>query len=179
MHAQCQEIQESVVASEGRLDLLSESERSHVAGCSECARRAAEERTLTDLLAQAVPPADPKIERRVLAAVRARQARRRLTALLPVAASLLLAMAGVLLVGGVPGASLLALLPTWSGHGWMALLGAARDWGVIATTSVEIAGSAMSPAVVAGAAFLSIAVLVVLLLVARRWRRQVSWVRER
>jgi hypothetical protein len=51
-------------------------------------------------------------------------------ALAPVAASIAVALAGVALVGGVPGGSLLAQLPLWSSDGWLTLAGAASDWKV-------------------------------------------------
>lgn len=81
----------------------------HVAGCATCRAHAA---LLTTLAAAAPRQVDETTVAAILAARPvARWQRRRLTTWLPLAAGLALMVAGLALLGGVPGSGALALLP--------------------------------------------------------------------
>ena len=98
----CQAIQEILTEHGGGLDRLDEVQSRHLEVCPECREVAAAERALGLLFARAIPPADPGVEEYVLAALRPARIRRRIVAFLPVAASLLVALLGAVMVGGVP-----------------------------------------------------------------------------
>ena len=116
----CQTIQEILTEHGGRLEGLGGAESQHLEVCPDCREVAAAERALGLLFARAIPPADPSVEEGVLAALRPVWIRRRIVAFLPVAASLLVALVGAVMVGGVPGSGILGLLPEFSAQGWMA-----------------------------------------------------------
>jgi hypothetical protein len=100
-------------------------------------------------------------------------------AFLPVAASFLLALAGGVVVGGVPGMGLLNRLPGLSSRLWLGLAEAAGDWGVAVTSATRAASTAMSPGLMAAAGLLSLAGLVAVVAAVRRWRPLASWSSDR
>jgi hypothetical protein len=173
--SRCRSVQLALVEASGDVDRLEQAQRAHAAECSACAEVASAEQRLGQLLEQGAPPFDPRLEATLLAAVGRARARRRIYSLLPVAASLALALLGALLVGGVPGSGLLSLVPAWSAEGWMALAGAAASWGVglaaIARTMAEL----LPGEAALGAAAFSLAGIVLLVLLMRRWRRSPAW----
>lgn len=169
----CQLIQEILIEVEGDTTRLSREELRHLESCASCRAMADSERRLVELLSTAVPPADVAVEKAVMRAVRASD--RRLVSLVPVAASLLLALLGVSALGGVPGGSLLAMVPFWSSKGWLAIGGAAGDW-LVALAATSRAAQVTIPtlvqvasAVVTALGALSIAAA------ARRWRTLSPW----
>ena len=83
---ECQLIQEALAEHGGDASLLDGRSRGHVQACPECCEVAAAERALGAIFRAALPPADPAIERSVVAAVRASRWRRRALAMVPVAA---------------------------------------------------------------------------------------------
>ena len=97
----CQAIQEILTEYRGEIDRLDETPRQHLELCPGCREVAAAERALGLIFEEAVPPADPKIEGAVLAALGPVRIRRRIVAFIPVAASLLVALFGAVLVVGL------------------------------------------------------------------------------
>jgi hypothetical protein len=101
--------------------------------------------------------------------------RRRVLALLPVAASLLVALLGAVMLGGLPGGSLLALLPVWSSQGWVSLAASMADWNAVFTTAAGATTALLSPGVLAAAILVSLAGIGVIAFAARRWRQVSPW----
>jgi predicted anti-sigma-YlaC factor YlaD len=169
----CQLMQEVMIEVEGETSRLSGAELRHLDSCASCRALADAERRLVELLSTAVPPADRTVEEAVMRAVRARD--RRLVSLIPVAASLVLALVGVAAVGGVPGGSLLATVPFWSSKGWLAVAGAAGDW-VVALAATSRAAQASLPTLVQVASVVATAIGALSIVAAtRRWRTLSPW----
>ena len=197
----CQAIQENLTEFGGGLDRLDEAACRHLEVCPDCREVAAAERALGLLFARAIPPADQVVEERVLAALRPARIRRRMVAFLPVAASLLVALVGVVMVGGVPGSGIFGLLPEWSAQGWMApgtlaskesvmassgwtrstrvLATSVSDWGTAVATGARAAAATLDPAFLAGVGLVSFFGLVGLAVTALRWRRISLWRQDR
>jgi hypothetical protein len=174
----CEHIQELLVEHLGETAPLADEQRRHLELCPACCEVAAAERALGLVLAKVLPPADPGMEARVRAGMVAARRRRRMVALLPVAASLLVALLGTLMLGGLPGGSLLALLPVWSSQGWLALAATAGDWGTVVSTAAGATASLLSPGAVAVAAAVSLFGFAAVLLATRRWRQVSPWRRD-
>ena len=136
---------------------------------------ASPERALGRVLWEAINPADPAIEKSVLARLGATRIRCRFVALRPVAGSLLVALFGAALVGGVPGGGMAAFLPGWSAQGWMALVTGASDWSVAVAAGARATAATLDPAMLAGAGLLSLLSLVAVAVTALRWRRVSPW----
>jgi hypothetical protein len=111
-------------------------------------------------------------------AVAHRGTRRRALAFLPVAASLLVAFLGGAMVGGVPGGSLLALLPVWSGRGWLSLANAVNDWLLAMTAAARTVAAVLPPTVQVGAVVVSLVGIGLVVSSAWRWREISAWRRE-
>ena len=79
----CQAIQETLTEFRGEIARLDESSRQHLEVCPKCREFAAAEHALGLIFEEAVPPADPKIEAAVLAALRPVRVRRRIVAFFP------------------------------------------------------------------------------------------------
>jgi hypothetical protein len=131
------------------------------------------------LFARAIPPADPIVEEGVLAALRPVWIRRRIVAFLPVAASLLVALVGAVMVGGVPGSGILGLLPEFSAQGWMAFATSVSDWSAAIAAGARAAATTLDPAFLAGAGLVSFFGLVGVVVTALRWRRVSPWREDR
>jgi predicted anti-sigma-YlaC factor YlaD len=174
----CRAIQERLVEAAGDATGLGPVEFSHLEACPACRAVADAEAGLARLLAQAVPPEDPDVVREVMASIRPVSVRRRVAALLPVAASLVLALLGVVMMGGVPGASLLAQLPLVSSHSWLALAHAAGDWSVAMAAACSAARIALPPAILVGAMLVAVVGLGLIVVAARRWLPVASWRRD-
>ena len=174
----CKQMIEALVEVAGDLDKLDASVRDHVETCASCRESAAAERSLDRVLSAAVPPGDPELEGRVSAMLAPARRRRRRAAFLPVAASSLVALAGGVVLGGVPGAGLIGQLPRLSSQLWLGLAGAASDWGVGVTTATAAASTTMPPGLQAASLLVSIAGLVAVVAAARRWRPLASWQRD-
>jgi hypothetical protein len=171
----CQAIQMALTEHGGGIDRLDPAGRQHLEMCPDCREVAAAERALGLVFAAAVPPADPVIARSVVAALQPMRLRRRFLAFLPVAASLLVALLGAVLVGGVPGSGILRLSPAWSAQGWMAFATSLSDWGAAAATGARAAAAALDPALLAGAGVVGFLGLVGVAVTALRWRRIAPW----
>jgi len=171
----CQTIQEILTEHGGGLDRLDEAESRHLEACPDCLEVAAAEQALGLLFARAIPPADPAVEASVLAALRPARIRRRIVAFLPVAASLVVALLGAVMVGGVPGSGILGFFPEWSAQGWMAFATSVSDWGTAVATGARAAASTLDPAFLAGAGLVSFFGLVGVAVTALRWRRISLW----
>jgi hypothetical protein len=163
----------------GEAASLEEADCSHLSECAVCTAVAATERSLNALLQQARPAEDLELEAKILAALPPLRWRRRAVAFLPVAASLVVAILGTVMVGGVPGGSLLSLLPLWSTRGWLAVVSAASDWGVALVATARTVGTALPPATFVVAALVTVGCLVGLVSAALRWRRASVWRRGR
>ena len=98
---------------------------------------------------------------------------------MPVAASLLVALVGVVMVGGVPGSGIFGLLPEWSAQGWMAFATSVSDWGTAVATGARAAAATLDPAFLAGVGLVSFFGLVGLAVTALRWRRISLWRQDR
>ncbi len=173
--AECQTIQEILTEHGGELDRLDRAASGHLEVCPDCREVAAAERALGLLFATAVPPADPVVEERIRAALQPLRIRRRVVAFLPVAASLMVALTGAVLLGGVPASGVLGLLPEFSARGWMAFATSVSDWGTAVATGARAAATVLDPAFLAGAGLVSIFGLVGLAVTALRWRRISLW----
>jgi hypothetical protein len=171
----CEAIQELLAEVSGDVGRLCEAESRHLDVCPRCCEAAAAERALGRILALVHPPEDPEMASRVLTAVRPLRFKRRVVELLPVAASLLLAFLGVMMVGGLPGGSLLALLPMWSSQGWISLAATLSDWGTVLTTTGRVTSALLSPAAIGTALVVCIAGVVAVATTARRWRWISPW----
>jgi hypothetical protein len=174
----CDDIQPLLTESAGEVVGLPEWAQDHVHACASCQRVVGQEQSLHRLLAEAVPPADPDLELAIRHEVARRRGRRRVLAFLPVAASVAVALLGVMLFGGVPGGGLLAMLPTWSQQGWFALGQAASDWTVATGTVLKAAAGAMPPAVTAIAGLLGLAAVAGAVGLSLRWRTITPWRRD-
>jgi predicted anti-sigma-YlaC factor YlaD len=175
----CQTIQEILTEHGGELERLDGAGSQHLEVCPDCREVAAAERALRLIFATAVPPTDPVMEERVLAALRPVRIRRRIVAFLPVAASFLVALVGAVMVGGVPGSGVLGLLPEFSTRGWMAFATSVSDWGTAVATGARAAATTLDPALLAGAGLVSIFGLVGVVVTALRWRRVSLWREDR
>jgi predicted anti-sigma-YlaC factor YlaD len=171
----CEAIQETLAEICGETERLSEEERRHLDHCPRCSEVAAAENALGLIFAKALPPFDPHIEEGVRAAMRSSRRRRRIMALLPVAASLLVALLGVVMLGGLPGGSLLALLPVWSSQGWMSLAAAVGDWATVFNTAAGAASELLGPGMLAASLVVSVLGFGVVVVAARRWRQVSPW----
>jgi hypothetical protein len=175
----CEAIQELLAEHSGEVARLTDEARRHVELCPQCCEAAAGERALARIFALALPPADPQLEARVLAAIGPARRRRRVLALLPVAASLFVALLGLVLLGGLPGGSLLALLPMWSSQGWVSLAASMSDWGSALTATAGAATALVGPGAVIIAAVLSVIGIGTVVVAARRWQRISPWSDDR
>jgi hypothetical protein len=175
----CQAIQETLTENGGRLDRLEQADSQHLEVCPDCREVAAAERALGLLFSRAIPPADPAVEEGVLAALRPVRIRRRVVAFIPVAASLLIALVGAVMVGGIPGSGIVGLLPEFSAQGWMAFATSVSDWGTAVATGARAAAATLDSAFLAGAGLVSIFGLVGVALTALRWRRTSLWRNDR
>lgn len=178
MATSCEAIQELLTEYLGETERLSEEERRHLDFCPQCCEVAAAESALGLIFAKVLPPADPTMEDRVRAAMRTARRRRRVLALLPVAASLLLALLGTVMLGGLPGGSLLALLPAWSSQGWVSLAASVGDWNTVLTTTAGAATALLSPGLLVVAVVVSFVGFAVVSVAARRWRQVSPWRRN-
>ena len=178
MERDCRAIQETLVEVAGDLSRLVEADLRHIETCFQCRAEAEAERGLDRILATAVPPADPALVARVLASLGPVRLRRRLVALVPVAASLALALLGVVMIGGVPGASLLARLPVLSSQGWLSLVGAVGDWVVALAATSSAAQLALPATVPVSAAVLGLIGMALVVAATRRWRPITPWRRN-
>ena len=176
---ECQAIQENLTEHGGGFEHLDEAHRRHLGVCPDCQEVAAAERALGLLFAKAIPPADPAIEEQVMAVLRPARIRRRMVAFLPVAASLLVALFGAAMVGGVPGSGVIGLLPEWSSQGWMAFATSVSDWGTAVATGARAAATTLDPVLLAGFGLVSFFGLVGVAVTALRWRRVSPWRDER
>jgi len=174
----CQAIQEILTEYRGETDRLEGTARHHFEVCPACREVAAAERTLGLIFADAVPPANAGVERGVMASLRPVRTRRRIVAFLPVAASLLVALLGATLVGGVPGGGIVRFLPGWSAQGWMAFVSSASDWGTAVATGARAVAATLDPAILAAAGLVGFLGLVGVAVTALRWRRVSPWRNE-
>jgi predicted anti-sigma-YlaC factor YlaD len=171
----CQATQEMLTELGGEIERLDRVAQSHLEVCPGCREVAAAELALGRIFSEAIPPANSAIEESVLARLGPVRIRRRVVAFLPVAASLVVALLGAALVGGVPGGGMAAFLPGWSAQGWMALVASASDWGVAVAAGARATAATLDPAMLAGAGLLSILGLVAVTVTALRWRRVSPW----
>jgi hypothetical protein len=96
-------------------------------------------------------------------------------ALLPVAASLFVALLGAVLLGGLPGGSLLALLPVWSSQGWVSLAATLSDWTAALRTAAGATEAVLSPAMLGLTLVVSLLGVAATVVATRRWRRISPW----
>lgn len=175
MATSCETVQELLAEVGGEAERLSGEERRHLEHCPQCAEIAAAEHALGLIFANVLPPPDPAIEEGVRRAMRTARRRRRIVALLPVAASLLVALLGTVMLGGLPGGSMLALLPVWSSQGWMSLAVTVNDWSAVFSTAADAASGLLGPGMLASAVAISLFGVVAVTVAARRWRRVSPW----
>ena len=179
MASECLTIQEALSEHRGEVARLSAAERQHVESCPGCSEVAAAEMALGLIFRDAVAPADRSVVDGVMAVLRPVRIRRRVVAFVPVAASMVIAVVGALLVGGVPGSGVLSLFPTWSTQGWSAMLGGLSDWYGATSSGVAAAAAAMNPALLAVAGVIGLVGLAAVVGTARRWRKISPWRKSR
>ena len=173
--SECLTIQEALSEHRGEVARLNAAERQHVESCPACSEVAAAEMALGLIFRDAVAPADSSVVDGVMTALRPVRIRRRVVAFVPVAASMVIAVVGALLVGGVPGSGVLSLFPTWSTQGWSALLGGVSDVYGASSSGVAAAAAAMNPALLAAAGVIGLVGLAAVVGTARRWRKISPW----
>jgi hypothetical protein len=173
--SECQTIQEALAEYRGEVVRLGAAERRHVESCADCSEVAAAERALGFVFRDAVPEADPSVVAAVMSKLRPARNRRKIVAFVPVAASLLLAVVGAVLVGGVPGSGVVSRLPGWSAQGWSALVAGASDWYAATSTGISAATAALNPIVLASAGVIGLLGLAALVATALRWRKISPW----
>ncbi len=178
MERECQAIQETLAEIGGNLDSLDGPLRLHVESCTSCGAVADAERALEQALSNAVPPEDPVVFGRVMESLGPVRLRRRAASAIPVVASFMLAFVGVAMIGGVPGSSLLRQLPGVSSQAWLAIGGAAADWGVAMTAAAGAAGVILPPAVQLASLLVGLGGLIAVIVAARRWQPIAPWQRE-
>jgi predicted anti-sigma-YlaC factor YlaD len=174
----CDDIQPLLTESAGDVSGLPEPVREHLLECDACRAVAGQESSLHDLLRLSVPPADPELDDAIRHEISTLRGRRRLLAFLPVAASVAVALLGVLLFGGVPGSGLLAMMPTWSQQGWFTLGQTATDWTIATGTVLEAAAGAVPPYVTAVAGLVGLALVAAAVGLSLRWRSITPWRRD-
>jgi len=174
----CKVIQEALAELGGDVSRCGEGQQQHLESCPSCHAVAAAESGLSRILREAVPPAEPQLVDAVMRALEPANGRRRLVALLPVAASLVMTLLGVAMMGGVPGGSLVARLPLWSANGWLSLATAAGDWVVALTAASQAARIALPTAVPTTAFVISLLGLALVVTATRRWRTVSPWRRH-
>jgi hypothetical protein len=174
----CEAVQELLAQHRGEPARLPDEERRHLEHCPQCCEIAAAENALGLIFKTVLPPADPGMEDRVRSAMRSARRRRRVLALLPVAASLLVALLGAVMLGGLPGGSLLALLPVWSSQGWVSLAATAGDWNTALHTVAGSASALLGSRVLVAAIVISLLGCSAVVLATRRWRQVSPWRRS-
>lgn len=175
MNSQCEKVRYILVEGPGVPGRIDPAVAGHLERCEACRQFAVAEERLAEVLETAAAPADPALQQRVILAVEELEARRRRLALVPVAASVILVLAGVTLMGGVPGASMAAALPAWTAGGWLALAGTVMDFvGALRAVAVGLGLLISTPAVLAAVMIVVVGVGT-MVLVAKRWRRQAAW----
>jgi hypothetical protein len=90
----------------------------------------------------------------------------------------LVALLGAVMLGGIPGGSMLALLPVWSSQGWVSLAATASDWSTVCTTAAGAASTLLGPGVLGAAIVVSLLGFGAVAVAARRWRQVSPWRRE-
>jgi hypothetical protein len=175
MVATCEAVQELLAEIRGETNRLSDEERRHLEHCPQCCEIAAAENALGMIFSRVLPPGDPAMAGRVRGAMRAARNRRRILALLPVAASLLVALLGAVMLGGLPGGSLLALLPVWSSQGWVSFAATAGDWNTVLQTAAGSATAILGPGMLVAAIVVSLLGCAVVVAATRRWRQVSPW----
>lgn len=179
MDRDCKAVQETLVEVAGEVAAMAAADRRHVEGCAHCQQVAEAESALGSLLSRAVPPAEPELQRAVIEALAGSRRRRRVLAFLPVAASLFLCCVGVALLGGLPGAGVVGLLPQWSAQGFSSLLAAARDWQLVLGATSSSLSSALPPLVRILALVITLVGLAGVGVTVRRLREGLAWQRDR
>lgn len=175
MDYQCDTVRQNLVEKAGDPEELGSAGKSHLKSCKDCQAFASSEERLVEILTAAAPPSDLALQRRVILAVQVLEARRRRMALLPVAASFIVGLVGVSVLGGIPGASLVAALPAWAGSGWVALMGTILDTvSALRAVASGLAGVISAPVII-GAAVVVMAGAGTMVLVSKRWRRRAVW----
>jgi hypothetical protein len=171
----CRATRESLVEVAGDISRLVEADRRHLEACSSCRAEAEAEIGLDRVLSIAVPPPDPAVVSGVLASLRPARLRRRIVAFVPVAASFVLAALGVAMLGGLPGASLIARLPALSSQAWLSLVGAVNDWVVALAATSSAARLTVPASVPTSAAVLGLIGMALVVAATRRWRPITPW----
>ena len=175
MNSQCEKIRHIAVESLGNLGRLDPAVEEHLGTCEGCRQFVAAEVRLASILKTASPPTDPALQQQVINAVQELEARRRRWALLPVAASVILVLAGVTVMGGVPGASMAAALPAWTAGGWLALAGTVMDFvGALQAVAVGL-GFLISTSLALGAAMVVVAGIGAMVSISKKWRCRAAW----
>jgi hypothetical protein len=137
MSRDCHAIQECLVELSGDVHQLTDAEQQHLTTCTECQSIAEAERELHQLLSEAIPLRDDELVEQIIGGLPSPGRWRRALAFMPVAVSFLVVSAGALLVGGLPGSSLLPHLATYSAQGWASLIQSLLDWSVVLLTLAQ------------------------------------------
>jgi len=171
----CKLIGELLVESAGDSTGLTSEQLAHLEACPSCRALANAERTLDQLLEKAVPPEDLALQERVMSMMSPVGLRSRILALLPVVTSLVVALVGVAMIGGVPGGSLLARVPFWSSQGWRTMVAGVSDLAVALAAAARAAHLGLPPMVETAAVLMAILGGSAAVLLTRRWRAFSPW----
>jgi len=175
VNSQCERVRYILVEGSGDPGRRDPAVAGHLESCEACRQFAVAEERLAKVLETAAAPADPILQQRVILAVEELEARRRRLALVPVAASVMLVLAGVTLMGGVPGASMAAALPAWTAGGWLALAGTVMDFaGALRAVAVGL-GLLISTPLVLMAVMVVMVGFGAMISISKRWRRRAVW----
>ncbi len=175
MPRDCRAIQEDLTRYSGDVDQLERVGQHHLEHCPECSTVAREEKELSQLLSQAIPPADESLQSLIITSLLRLRSRRRTLAFLPIAASFVVSLVGISLLGSIPGSSLAAQFPRWTSLSWMSLAGAFTDWQIAIGLAAASLADAIPATAIVFAAFCAAGGLVTSLALLHKWNKKASW----
>ncbi len=175
MNRDCKDIQAMVVEYAGDLNAIGEGGRRHLEYCDECRRRAADEAALARIFRTASPPADTHLQARVAAALAGVSRRRRWLAAVPAAASMVLILFSLRMLGGIPGGGVATELASRSSGSWLLLVDSALQGLANLVTVARVVSEVMPLPIGLAAATAGLLGLAAITALTRRWKRLPAW----
>jgi predicted anti-sigma-YlaC factor YlaD len=174
--SRCNDIQEALVELAGEREQLAAELLAHLDQCEECRAVSDSERRLSEMLRSCVPEAN--LETAVQAAVSRSRVWRRVKNALPVLAAVIVLLSGIGLLGGVPGGSLVSLVPHWSAQGWSVLFEVAGGWMLVLSAGAQIVSTQLATLTLIGFGVVTLLGASSVVVVARRWVHRRAWQRN-